>query len=604
MAAFLDLDLDDGEVVFQRGSEFRSSEWKLVVQFWLPSDYLRYESEDKFRIALQKLLADWSWFDVIWEGDGNVVTLSDSLRNAINEVTETGRQFEALGGLGYPTEVVPESIEGFKRNLTSFQRRDVTALLRMPFGSNFSVPGAGKTMVALAVWQTRRHDIPNLRLLVVAPKSAFSSWLNEVRDLFIDPPQVQIFGEGPIELGTSIVICNYEQLQSLSKLRRLTNWASNAPTDLVFDEAHRIKSGPIGVRWRAAHNLRQVARRVDLLTGTPMPQDYEDLRSLFRLSWNNLPPRITSDAGIRALNRGGVFVRTTKDELGLPTPTLRFELIQMGPIQREVYDALRRQYAGSFRLSSSQEDFFAKRGKAAMTLIAAATNPGLIVKDVGEDPYLSLQWPPREVSTNASLLAVLHDYARNEIPPKYQWLIQHVARLAREGKKVLVWSTFVGNLLAMERVLKNFGPVVVHGSVSAADRAERIKRFEEDESCSVLITNPQTLGEGVSLHRVCHDAVFVDRSYNAGLYLQAVDRIHRLGLAHDVETNIVFLISEGSIDERVAIRVKEKVGKLFQAMGDPGLVVADMHDDDNHRGMHEGFSNEDLDDLLSHLVSE
>ena len=46
---------------------------------------------------------------------------------------------------------------------------------------------------------------------------------------------------------------------------------------------------------------------------------------------------------------------------------------------------------------------------------------------------------------------------------------------------------------------------------------------------AVLLANPQAMSEGISLHLECHDAIWLDRTYNAGQYLQGIDRIHRLG---------------------------------------------------------------------------
>jgi hypothetical protein len=42
--------------------------------------------------------------------------------------------------------------------------------------------------------------------------------------------------------------------------------------------------------------------------------------------------------------------------------------------------------------------------------------------------------------------------------------------------------------------------------------------------------NLAAMAEGVSPRHTCHDAIYVDRTFNAGQYLQSLDRIHRLGL--------------------------------------------------------------------------
>ena len=52
---------------------------------------------------------------------------------------------------------------------------------------------------------------------------------------------------------------------------------------------------------------------------------------------------------------------------------------------------------------------------------------------------------------------------------------------------------------------------------------------EENNDFKILIANPKKGGEGISLHYECSNAIYIDRSYDAGKYLQSRDRIHRVG---------------------------------------------------------------------------
>ena len=67
----------------------------------------------------------------------------------------------------------------FYRTLREFQQRDLGRLLALSHGANFSVPGAGKTTVAYALYEAERERRGIRRLLVVAPCSAFDAWLTE-----------------------------------------------------------------------------------------------------------------------------------------------------------------------------------------------------------------------------------------------------------------------------------------------------------------------------------------------------------------------------------------------------------------------------------------
>ena len=187
------------------------------------------------------------------------------------------------------------------------------------------------------------------------------------------------------------------------------------------------------------------------------------------------------------------------------------------------------------------------------------------------------------------------------MPWKFKYVALRAEEIAKAGEKVLVWSNFIGNLASLKGVLKKFQPAVVYGNVSLEDRASELHRFRTDPNCTVLLSNPQTLGEGVSLHQVCHNEIFVDRSYNAGLYLQAVDRIHRLGLAPDQKTSIEILVSKGTIDERVAARLTTKVNALSNFLQDEHLVKAAIPQGDELSPEDVlGLSDEDFADIASY----
>ena len=73
-------------------------------------------------------------------------------------------------------EIVEKLVEaGFtKRMLKPFQLRDLSHLLSLSKGANFSVPGAGKTTVTFALHILIR--VPGQHLIVVSPKAAFQVW--------------------------------------------------------------------------------------------------------------------------------------------------------------------------------------------------------------------------------------------------------------------------------------------------------------------------------------------------------------------------------------------------------------------------------------------
>lgn len=76
----------------------------------------------------------------------------------------------------------------------------------------------------------------------------------------------------------------------------------------------------------------------------------------------------------------------------------------------------------------------------------------------------------------------------------------------------------------------------------------------------ILITNPHTLAESVSLHKKCHDAIYLEYSFNLTHMIQSRDRIHRLGLLENQYTQYYYLMLSGNENARNTIDKKYTTG--------------------------------------------
>jgi SNF2 family DNA or RNA helicase len=601
----LRLDAENDLVKIQWSGEPNDQNWSGLRDFW-NSFSVDSRSPSLIVVSLGEFYSKRFWFQTYWLDLGLPLETGDGLLDAVSRADEMVAQFSELSQSGYlsPLAVGAEIDKlDFKRSLTQAQLVNIASMLRSANGANFSVPGAGKTATQLAIFSLLKSRNNLSRVLVICPKSSFEAWLEEPALIFFEPPSVEIFDGILPNPNVEILITNFEKIENDARLSMLKTWLTQeGGSGLVIDEAHRIKGGPRGVRWRSCMTLSAYSKRVDLLTGTPMPQGYEDLRNLLSVSWKIVPRHQLDDTRLSQLSPGGIFVRTTKSQLGLPEVKIKRIKLPLGPIQKEIYSALGRKYIGTLALNSQDQASLAKKGRAVFSLIAAATNPALVGSRSREELVKGLDWPPKELS-GTSFMAALNSYMQHEIPPKYEWVTRYLARASLEGKKTLVWSSFVGNLELMSKYLSPHNPAVIHGSISIEDRQLELERFRHDPNCSVLITNPQTLGEGISLHKTAHEAIFVDRTYNAAQYLQALDRIHRLGLSQSDVTRIYLLETEGSIDERVAWRLEQKILTLSEMLNDEGLVKVSLPALEELDGVSDtlGLDNVDLDDLLAHL---
>lgn len=595
---------DDDSVVISPSDEVSPDDWRVVALFW-SKDVVAGITTRRLDVSMTTFVEKLSWLKDVWKSGGGTYDISPEVITKARKFKDGSQAFRILRTQNTKrhasqTVEVPNLLS--KRRLTPSQHENILYLLDMENGANFSVPGAGKTLTALCVWQILKSCNLLGKLLVVCPRSAFEAWHDEPLDSFGFRGITEVYSGRILNEKTEICLVNYEQLENHQRLDYLRQWIQKNEAGLIIDEAHRIKAGRNSVRWNAVRALSTLAKRVDILTGTPMPQGPQDLKALFSVAWPKLSKFDLDERTLPLLSRNSVFVRTTKGELELPSADPVTIAREPSELQKEILKALQDKYVGVNFLSISDAKNLAKRGKAIMTMLAASTNPGLLAGRKEFSHYeFGFSWPPKAVTSDKLLTELIEDYLQHEVPWKFKYVALRAEEIAKAGEKVLVWSNFIGNLASLKGVLKKFQPAVVYGNVSLEDRASELHRFRTDPNCTVLLSNPQTLGEGVSLHQVCHNEIFVDRSYNAGLYLQAVDRIHRLGLAPDQKTSIEILVSKGTIDERVAARLTAKVNALSNFLQDEHLVKAAIPQGDELSPEDVlGLSDEDFADIASY----
>ncbi|WP_436738705.1 DEAD/DEAH box helicase [Streptomyces sp. BBFR102] len=571
-------DITRTKVVLRASEPFQRDLASLAIRFSVGGQRSLLMAEvglDDFLAGIEAL-ADWPDDNVEWDKD--LLALVESVMDD-SDLAERQLQGEPAQLVGVD-EVVSMLGTSWRADLTSFQRRDIAHLLSTQHGANFSVPGAGKTRVGLAVYSAMKEQGEVRRLLVVSPKSAYESWLFEAGECFKRPPVTTVMAGAP-DPSAEILILNYERLDK--SLNALAAWLRAAPSMVILDEAHRMKLGARGIYGSACMALGPLSRRRLILTGTPAPNGARDLENLLSFVWPGQGRRVVTNAvdggdlSYASQVLRPMFTRTTKRELGLPPfeTRIRYVTLPNGSLHREIYDALVGRY--SARASVEREDFDSL-GKAMLRLLMAATSPALLGEVESRYEPLTYRVPPLQVPASDSLFTLMRDLPSYELSPKYNEVLKIVSENASAGRKTLVWTTFVRSLTTMERLFAAFEPAVVHGGTQ--DREEQIRRFRTDPDCMVLLSNPATLGEGISLHRDCHDAVYVDRDFMAGRFLQSLDRIHRLGLAPDAETRVTVLAAERTIDEVVALRLEQKLEFMGKILDDPSVQqLADLQEE-------------------------
>ena len=484
------------------------------------------------------------------------------------------------------------------RPLKENQKRDAFFMYLMQKAANFSVPGSGKTSSVLGVFACLEEKMLANKILVICPKNAFGSWKDEFVKCFGNLKPLRLFNihdksmsrqekrrilkYGPLDYNLMLV--NYESVESYEGL--LAKIVDNK-TLLVFDEVHKVKS-TTGKQAAAALKVAKYSNYTIAMTGTPVPNSYLDLYNLLHLLFNdeysaffNFEKQLLSnpsESEKQVINKKiqPFFCRTTKEELGVPAANDDFLIKeQMTPEEQNLFRIVRLRYRNN-PLS------------LAIRLLQLESNPKLLLERTSIEDFEEVL----DIARTPDLIDFV-DYSedakdligRIDITSKKKKCLELIKTLVSEGKKVVVWCIFKDSIRSIYDLLTDVGikAKYVMGEVELADREAITNEFK----CGyfdVLITNPHTLAESISLHDICHDAVYFEYSYNLVHLLQSKDRIHRLGLPDGQYTQYYYLQSlygdEKSLDVNIYDRLKHKEEVMLEAIKNQELEPAFLPEDD------------------------
>lgn len=495
-------------------------------------------------------------------------------------------------------KIVDERLE---RQLRSKQMKDAFYLTMMQKSGNFSVPGSGKTSTVYGMYAYLNAISKVNRIIMIGPLNAFNSWINEYQSCFGDRKKLSYLNiknlnssnEKKMALkyesgNKELILLNYEVLSILeNEIKNLIT----TDTLVVFDEVHRIKN-PEGMRAGAALRITENAKYMVTLTGTPIPNGYKDIYNLLNLlypyDYNNFfnfeIPLLSnpSHSEVQMINDKiqPFFTRTTKDELGVP-PTNPDKIIDVAASfeEQKLFDIILSKY------KSNQLALFAK-------IMQLESSPSLLLETLDLKEFEDML----DLSANHEDFVEYQDYSKDiedlvdkiERPSKMNALLQLVDQIVSESKTAIVWCIFIRTMYKLKSDLNKMGirAEVISGSVSQEERSEIINKFKSKE-IDILITNPHTLAESVSLHQTCHDAIYFEYSYNLVHLLQSKDRIHRLGLDPNDYTQYYYLqqsypMEQGnySLGERIYKRLSEKEQLMLDAIDKHELEILPTEDED------------------------
>ena len=133
------------------------------------------------------------------------------------------------------------------------------------------------------------------------------------------------------------------------------------------------------------------------------------------------------------------------------------------------------------------------------------------------------------------------------------------------GRKVIVWSSYVKNIEALQERFADFGAVAIFGGVPNNERQDIAARFQSDPATRVLIANAAAAGTGFTLTSASF-TIYESMSWRYDHYAQSQDRNHRIGQTQPV--NYLRLIAADTIDEAVSRALVRKSGMARNLLSD------------------------------------
>lgn len=467
---------------------------------------------------------------------------------------------------------------------------------------NFSVPGAGKTSVVYGAFAYLSNLAPTDKkyvdkLLIISPLSAFGPWKLEYEECFGEKPSTKrLNGSVSVEEKkqylyslnpAKITLLSYASVPKLTE--ELIYFLRNNKVMVVLDEAHKIKNTNGGITASGVLDIAAYCSSRVVLTGTPAPNGYEDLYNLYKFIWPTkkvIPfevyqlkdmSKASEDSRVETLLHAiePFFIRVKKSDLGITPATENAPIIvPMGESQRRIYDIIEKKYMSDI-VSNKDSRFKQDLVKARLIrMMQAATNPALLSVPLKKFADYG-GFDADVVGEDDILIRDILQYTSNEVPAKFVKAKEIIEKIISEGGKVIVWAIYVKNILDFEEYLKSqgidcrtlYGATPVATGDEDEDTVETREKIiadfhRKDSSFSVIIANPFAVSESISLHKVCHNAIYIERSFNAAHFIQSKDRIHRYGLKPGTQTNYYYLLSENSIDEVIHDRLIAKETRL------------------------------------------
>jgi SNF2 family DNA or RNA helicase len=386
----------------------------------------------------------------------------------------------------------------------------------------FNEAGTGKTSAAIWAADYLMNQGIVRRVLVICPLSIMhSAWQADLFKTAMHRTCAIAHGatskrEKIIRSDYQFVIINYDGVEIIQE-----EIAYGGFDLIVIDEANAYKNAQT-TRWKTLNKILKPDTWLWMLTGTPAAQSPVDAYGLAKLvSPHNVPKFYSAFKDMvmykvsqfRWVNRPQAekvvhealqpAIRFTKEEcLDLPELIYVTREVELTPQQKKYYELLRKQLV----VSAVGEQITAVNAAVGMSKLLQISC-GAVYSDSGE----TLEF---------------------DIKNRYKVLREVIDETKQ---KILIFVPFKHTIKILAEKLESegFSTAIISGDVSAGNRSDIFKRFQETPDPRILIIQPQAAAHGVTL-TAADTVVWWGPTPSLEIYAQANARAHRAGQRHPV----------------------------------------------------------------------
>jgi len=484
--------------------------------------------------------------------------------------------------------------------LTTYQQEGVTFAMKRRATLLADEMGLGKTAQAIGV--INAEQTTKLLVLVICPAYLKWNWIEEIKmwckkDFHVVSFSAQKGNSYPNDVEFDVVSYDSARLEPLK--------------DVVFDvviadEAHYLKSDK-SQRYQRFEPIARKAKRLLLLTGTPIPNRIRELFPLLSLldakNWNPEKLQPSSPAGMvkphpfAALMAKGLVAPPqnakpikpnkaySRDFFNFAKRYCGAELVEIPGRGQFMDGEWQKKTAWKFDGASNLEEL---NQRLRQTIMVRRTKEQVLKELPPKRRQLIIlpRIPPECEDTDWMLKSELDESNYDEFvkrleadkvkfkdwsetrhrqgKAKVPYVIEHIQDCYESGsKKIIVFGHHTDVLTDIYSVLNFDGAVLVTGKTSQKERQDAIDIFQDDPNCHFFVGSLGACGTGINLTAASH-VIFSEFDPAPYRLLQGEDRAHRMGQRQMVLVQHV--VWNGTLDSRMAKIVMGKLEVQYAAL--------------------------------------